>query len=88
MPFSSRSEQTLAGSGGPYRLETVLDRVAGTGDSAVVGLGVRLSLPHEGVSFETHVGIPVGKTAVLGNVEGGGPNSALILTVRPELLAN
>ena len=85
---NSRSEQTLAGSGGPYHLETLLDRVAGTGDSTVVGLSVRLTMYRQGGSFETHVGIPVGKTAVLGNVGGAEPNSALILTVRPELVAN
>jgi len=85
---SSRSEQTLAGSGGPYALEADLERVSGSGDSAVVSLGVALSLRRQGSFFRTHVGIPVGKTAVLGNVEGGGPGSALILTVRPELIGN
>jgi len=85
---SSRSQQTLEGAGGPYHLQAILDRVAGAGDSAVVSLGVRLTIPRRDVSFETQVGIPAGKTAVLGNVEGGGPDAALILTVRPELVAN
>ena len=85
---SAHSQQTLAGSGGPYMLEAALDRVSGAGDSTVVGLGVRLVIPRQNASFETHVGIPVGKTAVLGTVEGGGPNAALILTVRPELVAD
>lgn len=83
---STRTVQTLEGAGGPYRVSAVLERVAGTGDSAIVSL--RAELEARGVDFQTDVGIPVGKTAVLGNVGGGTPNSALILTVRPELLAN
>jgi len=81
----SRTTQMLAGSGGPYRLEASLGMVAGTADSATVQIGVRLNF--NGGEFETTVGIPVGKTAILGNVKGGPPNSALILTVRPDLVS-
>ena len=82
---NARSRQTLTGSGGPYSLDTSIDWVAGSGDSATVHLRVELNFP--GGQFSTTVGIPVGKTAVLGNVKGGPPNSALILTVRPDLVA-
>ncbi len=83
---NSRTVQTLEGAGGPYRVSAVLESVAGSGDSAIVSL--RTELEGRGLDFQTDVGIPVGKTAVLGNVGGGTPNSALILTVRPELVAN
>ena len=82
----SGSAQTLAGAGGPYRLEAGIERISGTGDSATVTLRVHLMVPRSGGEFQTVVGIPAGKTAVLGNVLGGSPESALILTVRPELL--
>jgi hypothetical protein len=51
-----------------------------------VTLEVQLLVPRSGGRFETTVGIPVGKTAVLGNVESETPDRALILTVRPELM--
>jgi hypothetical protein len=80
----SQSGQMLAGSGGPYELSTMIERISGSGDSAIVHL--RVHLAYHGGAFSTTVGIPVGKTAVLGNVRGGPPSSALILTVRPELV--
>ncbi|HVM43362.1 MAG TPA: hypothetical protein VMT77_07640 [Gemmatimonadales bacterium] len=80
----SRTTQMLAGAGGPYRLDASIEWVAGAGDSATVRLGVKLDFV--GGSFTTTVGIPAGKTAILGNVKGGPPNSALILTVRPDLV--
>ena len=82
----SVSRQTLAGAGGPYNLEAGIARIGGGGDSAVVTL--RVHLVFRGGEFATTVGVPVGKTAVLGNVEGGPPNTALILAVRPDLVAN
>ena len=84
----SNTLQTLAGTGGPYRLSTAIQQVSGAGDSAIVRLSVRLTFPGPGGSFETEVGIPVGKTAVLGNVTGSTSSTALILTVRPDLVAN
>ena len=78
--------QSLQGAGGPYMLETGIDRVGGSGDSAVISLHVHLIF--RGGEFSTTVGIPAGKTAVLGNVGSSTPNSALILTVRPDLLTN
>lgn len=81
---NSRSGQALVGSGGPYELSTMIERISGTGDSAIVHLRVHLGF--RGGDFSTTVGIPVHKTAVLGNVRGGPPSSALILTVRPELV--
>jgi len=82
----SGSRQMLEGSGGPYNLEAGIDRIGNAGDSAVVTLHVHLVF--RGGEFGTTVGIPVGKTAVLGNVQGGSASSALILTVRPDLLTN
>jgi hypothetical protein len=83
---ASRIRQTLGGSGGPYSLETFIERVGNGGDSAVVSLDVHLMF--RGGEFRTSVGVPVGKTAVLGNVEGESHTSALILTVRPEIVSN
>jgi len=82
------TRQSLGGSGGPYALTTRINGVAGTGDSAIVHLVVELRFPGPGGSFETTVGIPAGRTAVLGNVTGSTSSSALILTVRPDLVAN
>lgn len=82
------TRQSLGGSGGPYALTARINGVAGSGDSAIVHLVVELRFPGPGGSFETSVGIPAGRTAVLGNVTGSTSNSALILTVRPDLVAN
>jgi hypothetical protein len=84
----SRTTQTLAGAGGPYWLSAVISQISGTGDSAIVHLGVELRFNGPGGSFETTVGIPAGKTAVLGNVTGSTTSSALILAVRPDLVIN
>jgi hypothetical protein len=84
----SMSEQSLAGSGGPYLLRAGIGRVAGSGDSATVQISVHLDFHGPGGSFSTRVGIPIGKTAVLGNVTGSTSSTALILAVRPDLVAN
>jgi len=68
---------------GAYTIEVKVHRVAGAGDSATVPLEVHLF--GRNLRFSTDVGIPVGKTAVLGNV-GEDPRGTLILTVRPELI--
>ncbi len=68
---------------GAYMIEVHTHRIAGAGDSATVPLEVLLS--GRNLRFSTDVGIPVGKTAVLGNV-GEDPRGTLILTVRPELI--
>jgi hypothetical protein len=83
----SRSQQTLDGSGGPYGLTAMIRQVSGAGDSATVQLTVEL-VTRGGGSFQTTVGVPAGRTAVLGNVTGGSPSTALILTVRPDLISN
>jgi len=59
-------------------------RVAGGADSATMELVVHLR--GRAVEFKTRVGIPAGKTAVLGNV-GQDPRGTLILTVHPELIS-
>lgn len=85
----SMSEQTLAGSGGPYNLRAVIGQVTGGGDSATVHLSVELHFPRQPwQSFQTSLGVPVGRTAVLGNVTGSTSNTALILTVRPDLVTH
>ncbi|HTR20529.1 MAG TPA: hypothetical protein VMH88_06715 [Gemmatimonadales bacterium] len=68
---------------GAYSIEVRVHRVAGAGDSATVPLEVHLF--GRNLRFSTEVGIPAGKTAVLGNV-GEDPRGTLILTVRPELI--
>lgn len=80
----SRVMQMLGAGPDRSELSGELQTLTGVGDSAWVMLDVRLNL-FPG-SFQTRVGIPVGKTAVLGNVEGGPASTALILTVRPELV--
>jgi len=55
-------------------------------DSATVELSVRLELLDHASRFNSTVTIPVGKTAVLGNVQALPHGRTLILTVRPELL--
>lgn len=73
--------QQLGGAG--YVIAAEIQRVSGSGDSAIVNLSVHLR--GRDVQFGTEVGVPVGKTAVLGNV-GEDPRGTLILTVKPELV--
>jgi len=75
-------QQQLGGAG--YLIAAEIRRVSGTGDSAIVELAVHLR--GRDVQFGTEVGVPVGKTAVLGNV-GEDPRGTLILTVKPELVS-
>jgi hypothetical protein len=67
-----------------YVLNSSVERLAGSADSATVELSVRLQ--GAGSGFRTTVTIPAGKTAVLGNVQALPNGRTLILTVRPELL--
>ena len=76
--------QILAAEPEHYELFTSVQRLAGAADSATVELGVKLE--GRGGSFRTTVTIPVGKTAVLGNVQAQSKGRTLILTVRPEVL--
>ena len=76
--------QILAAEPEHYELFTSVQRLAGAADSATVELGVKLE--GRGGSFSTTVTIPVGKTAVLGNVQAQSKGRTLILTVRPEVL--
>jgi len=73
--------QQLGGAG--YVIAAEIQRVSGSGDSAIVNLSVHLR--GRDVQFGTEVGVPVGRTAVLGNV-GEDPRGTLILTVKPELV--
>ena len=75
-------EQQLGGAG--YLIAAEIQRVSGTGDSAIVELAVHLR--GRDVQFSTQVGVPAGRTAVLGNV-GQDPRGTLILTVKPELVS-
>lgn len=81
----SEVSQILGRSEAVYELEAEIERLSGRGDSATVQLGVRLNL-FPG-TFRTRVGVPMGTTAVLGNVQGGPAKTTLILTVRPELVS-
>ncbi|HXH63058.1 MAG TPA: hypothetical protein VNG95_02680 [Gemmatimonadales bacterium] len=82
--FSATDGGEVHQSMGGYNIAAELRGVAGVGDSATIDLGVRLS--GRDVSFATTVGLPIGKTAVLGNV-GEDPRGTLILTVRAELIS-
>ena len=72
--------QTMGG----YGIATDIGRVSGSGDSALIELEVHLR--SRDVNFSTRVALPVGKTAVLGNV-GEDPRGTLILTVHPEVIS-
>jgi|SRR5437588_2935818 len=78
--------QMLATTPDHYQLSASVRRLAGSADSATVELAVRLELLDRASRFNTTVTIPVGKTAVLGNVQALPHGRTLILTVRPELL--
>jgi hypothetical protein len=67
-----------------YTIAAEIRRVSGSGDSAIVDMRVHLS--GRDVRFATDVGVPAGKTAVLGNV-GEDPRGTLILTVQPQLIS-
>jgi len=82
--FSASEGGEVTQAMGGYQVAAGIHRVSGTGDRAAVELGVRLS--GRDVEFRTTVGLPAGKTAVLGNV-GEDPRGTLILTVRPELVS-
>jgi hypothetical protein len=82
--FSATEGGDVSQAMGGYRVGAEIHRVSGTGDSATVELMVHLS--GRDVEFRTTVGLPAGKTAVLGNV-GEDPRGTLILTVRPELVS-
>lgn len=69
---------------GAYSIEASLYRITGAADSATVQMEVQLF--GRNVRFKTDVGVPAGKTAVLGNV-GEDPRGTLILTVKPELVS-
>lgn len=82
--FSAVQGGSVEQSLGNYALGAEIGQVSGTGDSAIVDLEVRLI--GRDLRFRTTVAIPVGKTAVLGNV-GEDPRGTLILTVHPELIS-
>lgn len=75
--------QMIGGPAGVYRLDVTVHRVRGAGDSATVQMDVRLL---DGLS--TGLTIPLGKTAVVGSAQARTGKGTLILTVRPELVAN
>lgn len=88
----AEASQTLSGPDTRYLLETRVHRVLGTGDSARVELRVRLYAMASGrpgnARFETDVRLPMGETAVLGNVQGDPRRPTLILAVQPQLVVN
>jgi hypothetical protein len=81
----SQFSQTLWAGTLRYELDGKIERLWGRGDSATVPLDVQLTLiPGR---FRTSVSVPIGKTAVLGNVQAGPTRTVLILAVRPELVS-
>lgn len=81
--FSAVQGGSVEQSLGSYALGAEIGQVSGSGDSAIVDLEVHLN--GRDLRFRTTVAIPIGKTAVLGNV-GEDPRGTLILTVHPELI--
>ncbi|HEY7192240.1 MAG TPA: hypothetical protein VH439_00720 [Gemmatimonadales bacterium] len=82
---SAVSQMVGRGTNNQVQIAAHIERVVDRGDSATVLLQVSLDL-FPG-TFQTRVGVPVGKTAVLGNVLGGPTRTTLILTVRPEIVS-
>jgi hypothetical protein len=82
--FSATDGGQVNQSMGGYAVMAEIHGVSGAGDSATIDLGVRLS--GRDVAFSTTVGLPLGKTAVLGNV-GEDPRGTLILTVHAEVIS-
>ncbi len=72
--------------GGRYMIRGRLETVGGRGDSGTVRLQISLQSSVRGSSVGTRLSIAMGQTAVLGGQSGGGAG-ALILAVRPELVA-
>lgn len=72
---------------GGYAIYPMVQRVSGSGDSALVDLGVRLrGGGPRFMDFSTRVTVLTGKTAILGNVAEDA-RGTLILTVKPELIS-
>lgn len=87
---NSTTSQMLDGGkalGGLY-LQVGIQRVRGTGDSAVVDMSVRLLAGGAGSQLKTQIGARVGQTVVLGGTHVSERDGTVILTVRPELVAD
>ena len=69
-----------------FRIGVEVFRVSGGPDEGTVELLVSLDALGSVSAFRTTVTVPLGKTAVLGNVRMDVPRNPLILTVRPEML--
>lgn len=83
----SRIEQQVSGEGGPYAITTIVESVRSHRDSGTVRVGVELLAHRIGKVLETVLNVRVGQTAVLGSGQPGGGPGAIILAVRPELVA-
>ncbi len=76
---------------GPDRLSTYhvmgeIETIGVEGERGSVRLGVSLAVAALGPVLETRLSVAIGQTAVIGGQPGAGPG-ALILAVRPELVA-
>ncbi len=72
--------------GGRFVIRGTVETVGGRGDSGTVRLQISLQSTARGSSVGTRLSIAMGQTTVLGGQSGGG-SGALILAVRPELVA-
>lgn len=80
-------QQTVFGEGGPYGITATIQDARGVGDSGSVRVAVKL-WPQNGPPYlETMVTLGSGQTAVLGNAQLSAAGKTIILTVRPELVA-
>lgn len=70
-----------------YLLSAVVRRVQGTLERGSIDLHVELMAPSVGRAITTDMNVPAGQTVVLGSAQPDPDRGALILTVRPELVA-
>lgn len=88
---NSASTQILDGGStvGQMLLRVGIRRIRGTGDSTVVDLSVDLKGGRAAMSdLSTELGARTGQTVVLGGMHATGVPGQIILTVRPELVAD
>ena len=77
----------LAGGGENYRIEGVVEEAIVRGDSGSISLQINLASQRRGLLLGTRLTITLGKTVVIGGQgSGSGPNEAVILAVRPEVV--
>lgn len=86
----SQAQQVVAASLGPRRstfeISANILQVRATGDSGTVRVFINFMIDGDGI-LQTGVNLRTGQTAVLGNVQQDPGSDTIILTVRPEFVA-